>query len=62
MIPASFARLLLRAVLMAPDTKRRVVEALRYAAKQTDSKVDDAAVDTFEAAWDVVVPVLVGKL
>lgn len=61
-MPLVFARILLRALLMAPETKKRVVAALREAAKQTDSKVDDAAVDTFEAAWDVVVPVLVGKL
>lgn len=53
--------LVLKRFLGDQEVKKRVFEALRYQAGQTTTKIDDGFVDTFEAAWDVVVPALVGK-
>lgn len=55
-------RALLGKLLMNPKTRERIFHALREQARKTDTQLDDAGVDAFETAWDVVVPILVGKL
>lgn len=55
------ARLLLGKILAGDDVKKKVIDELRKAAQRTDSTLDDGAVDVFEEAWDVVIPILIGK-
>lgn len=57
-----FARFLLGKVLGNPEVKKRVMEELAKAAQRTDTKLDDDAVRVVGEVWDVVVPVIVGKL
>lgn len=55
-------RAILKKILGKPEIKTRVIEALRAEAKKSDTKIDDSAVDAVEVIWDVVMPVLLGKL
>ncbi len=48
--------------LLNPKTKQQALDDLRAAAKKTDAKWDDAAVDMFADMWDEVVPGIVRKL
>lgn len=57
----ALARMLLGVIFSNPKTKTAIVSSLREAAKSTETKFDDAAVDTFESMYDVIVPVVVGK-
>jgi len=42
--------------------KKKIFADLRTAAQRTDVKLDDAGVDALEVVWDVVVPILIGKV
>lgn len=54
--------LILRQLLGSYETKHRVFTALRQAAEGTDTKLDNEAVDVVEKVWDVVIPILIGKM
>ncbi len=55
-------RMILKKLLLNDVTKKRIMDALRAEAKKTDTVIDDEAVDIFEAGWDVILPVVLGKL
>ena len=55
-------RAILKRLLMRPEIRQRAIEALRKEAAKTDTKIDDTAVDAVETIWDVVLPVVLGKL
>lgn len=57
----ALAVLVVRQILGSPEVKRRVFEALRSAAKDTTTKIDDGFVDMAEEAWSIAVPVVIGK-
>lgn len=60
---AFLARMLLKQILADKSVKERLVKELRAAAQKTDqTKIDDYAVDVFSATWDIVVPVIIGKM
>jgi len=58
----TIARACLGKYLSNPKLKEQVFLDLRSQAQKTETKFDDAAVDTFEDMWNVVMPVLLGKL
>jgi hypothetical protein len=53
---------ILKKMLMRPEIKQRIFEALRREAAKTETKIDDSGVDTFEVIWDTVLPIIIGKL
>lgn len=55
-------RLILKKMLMRPEVRDRAISALRKEAAKTETKIDDTAVDAFETVWEVVLPVILGKL
>ena len=55
-------RALLGKILMNPATKAAVMGALASHAVRTDTKLDDEAVVIFGEIWNVVVPVIVGRV
>ena len=59
---AFLGRAILKRVLGRSSVRDQVFASLRAAAKKTETKIDDAAVDIIEEAWDVVIPVIIGKL
>ena len=61
-MPIVIARLLLGKLLGSDDVKRRVIEALRSLAANSETTIDDEAVDIIEEAWGVVVPILIGRI
>lgn len=61
MIWKPIARLILARVL-DQKTKERVIDALRQAAKDTETTIDDDAVAVFSEIWSIAVPILVGRL
>ena len=56
------AMAILKRVLGQPMLKLRVIEGLRKEAAKSETKIDDEAVDIMSEAWDVIIPILVGKL
>lgn len=56
------AQAILKRVLGQAMLKTRVIEGLRKEAAKSETKIDDQAVDIFAEAWEVIVPILVGKL
>lgn len=58
----ALARMILKQVLGGPEVKARVIAELRNAAKGTDNKIDDSLVDAVDVIWDVVCPIIVGKV
>ena len=55
-------RAILKKLLMNPEMKKRIMDALKKEAAKTETKLDDTAVDAFDVVWDVVLPILLGKL
>lgn len=54
-------RLVLGKLLSDPSVKTKIMAGLRDAAKSTDTKIDDEAVDAFEVIWDIALPIIVSK-
>lgn len=55
-------RMILKKMLGRPELKERIIAALRAEASKTDTKIDDSLVDATDVAWDIVIPLIVGKL
>lgn len=59
---APLARLLLGKVLSSKDLKEKVFGELKKKAAQSETTIDDDAVKIVEEVWDVVIPVILGKI
>lgn len=55
-------KLVLKRLLLNPDTKKKIFEALYAEAKKTDTKIDDGMVSAMESIWDAAVPALVSQV
>ena len=56
------ARAILKRALGKMSIKKNIFDALRAKAKETENKLDDAGVDALEIGWDVIIPIIIGKL
>ena len=56
------ARAALAKYLEDPALKDQIIKDLRDGAQKTETKYDDAAVNTVEQMWSYIVPVLAKKL
>ena len=55
-------RMLLKQLLGSKELESRLFAALRDAAKLTETRFDDEAIDELEDIWAVAIPILTTKL
>ncbi len=56
------AKILIGKLLSSESVKEKVFNELKKKAADSETTIDDEAVEVFGEIWDVVIPVLLGKL
>lgn len=56
------AKHILKKAMNKNDIKENIFADMRKKAKESDNKLDDAGVEALAIAWDVIIPIIIGRL